>query len=77
MSRDTPLSICVALVIIECLGKQQELQDEALQKPRRFLSPVVVIQVSLLVSVLETWGYSVVQCLWTEKLEKGHVVYEK
>lgn len=34
------------------------------------------VKVSLVVSVLETGGHSV-QCLWTEKLEEGSVVYDK
>lgn len=41
------------------------------------LSAVVVVKVSSVISILETGGYSAVQCLWTEKLEKGRVVYDK
>lgn len=67
-------TLCVALFIHEHLGKQQELQDKAPQKPSRLSS--LVVKVSSVISILETGGYSIVQCLWTEKLGKACLLYD-
>lgn len=70
-SQDTPLSVCVALLESSRSGKIKHYKN-----PDN-LSLVVVVKVSSVISIVETGGYSVVQCLWTEKLEKGRAVYDK